>query len=186
MISSGWDQKTGSLQRLGRLRRARCWKLLIPLALGCSVAILPQGRQYDVEHLAGFLEKRAVTYMDIVPALLASLVALESLPPLTRLRIVTCGAETLSLQLRDACQWRLAAQLFNTYGPTETTVQSTYWDCAMPGSGAGVPIGVPIANTRCYVLDGRMHPVPTGVTGALYIGGAGVADGYLEPARADG
>jgi acyl carrier protein len=70
-----------------------------------------------------------------------------------------------------------AAVLWNAYGPTETTVQSTFAVCAAGESA--VTIGKPIANTRVYVLGHQLEPVPMGVGGELYIGGAGVARGYL-------
>ena len=76
------------------------------------------------------------------------------------------------------------AKLFNEYGPTEadSLTSTVYWVFRADSSGS-VPIGRPIGNARMYVLDGEMRPVPVGVRGELYIGGAGVARGYLN--RAD-
>jgi len=68
--------------------------------------------------------------------------------------------------------------LWNAYGPTETTVQSTYAICAKEDTA--VTIGAPVANTRVYVLDRWLNPLPVGVAGELYIGGAGLARGYLK------
>ncbi|MEX3816789.1 AMP-binding protein, partial [Paraburkholderia sp. BR13439] len=71
--------------------------------------------------------------------------------------------------------------MVNEYGPTETVVGCTFYEipsgCAV---STHVPIGRPIANTRVYVLDGHGEPVPFGAVGELYIGGAGVARGYLN------
>ena len=72
----------------------------------------------------------------------------------------------------------------NEYGPTETVVGSSVYEVseADPESGS-MPIGRPIGNTQMYVLDGEMKPVPVGVSGELYIGGAGLARGYLNRAE---
>ena len=71
------------------------------------------------------------------------------------------------------------AQLENLYGPTEAAIDVTYWTCSNIGSSE-VPIGRPIWNTRVYVLDDGLEPVPAGVAGELYIAGAGLARGYLS------
>jgi acyl carrier protein len=98
------------------------------------------------------------------------------------------GGEALSpvlaQQLREATQSTSTetsastSTLINMYGPTETTVWST--SHAIVGASNTVPIGRPIANTQCYILDRSAQPVPTGVAGELYIGGDGVTRGYLH------
>ncbi|WP_395297997.1 amino acid adenylation domain-containing protein [Kitasatospora hibisci] len=86
------------------------------------------------------------------------------------------GGEALPLPLARELRARIA-RLFNVYGPTETTIWST---CAeVPAEPAAVGIGRPIANTRAYVLDHHRRPLPVGVVGELYLGGDGVAEGYL-------
>jgi non-ribosomal peptide synthetase component F len=72
------------------------------------------------------------------------------------------------------------AQLVNGYGPTETTVCATAWRCPDDFAASTVPIGRPFGNARVYLLDAYGQPVPQGVTGELYIGGAGLARGYLN------
>jgi amino acid adenylation domain-containing protein len=99
------------------------------------------------------------------------------------LQLVVIGGErALAEPFRD---WRRAAggrvRLLNTYGPTESTIVATAWE-APDGDEAEVdtvPIGGPVANTRAYVLDGAMRPVPAGVPGELFVGGVQVARGYL-------
>jgi thioesterase domain-containing protein len=86
-----------------------------------------------------------------------------------------CGGETMPRPLAEALLAQ-CARVFNAYGPTETTIWSTI-ERVRSGSGP-VPIGRPLANNRLYILDPRLEPVPVGVAGHLYIGGAGVAQGY--------
>ena len=75
------------------------------------------------------------------------------------------------------------SRLVNEYGPTETVVGCiTYEASAAPNAGGQVPIGRPIGNTQIYMLDAGLEPVPVGVGGEIYIGGAGVARGYLRRA----
>ena len=87
-----------------------------------------------------------------------------------------CGGEAIPRDLADALLAR-AGELWNGYGPTETTVYSSL-DRVERGTGA-VLMGTPVANTRLHLLDQRLRPVPIGVPGELYIGGDGLAHGYV-------
>src|SRR6185312_58396 len=102
----------------------------------------------------------------------------------TRAGALVIGGEALSTE--EVEHWRTHAphvRLINEYGPTETVVGCVVYEvnADTPHRGA-VPIGRPIANTRVYVLDDFLEPVPVGVPGELFIGGAGVARGYLNRA----
>jgi non-ribosomal peptide synthetase component F len=97
-----------------------------------------------------------------------------------------CSGEALPAELRDRVgKYLPQVQLENLYGPTEASIDVTRWACAGDQS-AEVPIGRPIWNTRAYVLDGGLEPVPAGVVGELYIAGVGLARGYLNRPVADG
>lgn len=88
---------------------------------------------------------------------------------------VFCGGEALPPNLAEELIVRSQA-VWNFYGPTETTIWSTAWKVM---SGEPICIGRPLANTQAYILDSSSRPVPVGVVGELYLGGAGVARGYL-------
>ncbi len=91
------------------------------------------------------------------------------------------GLRRGELPLDVAERWKRGRRFFNAYGPTEATIGSTcYLVEDLPESAATVPIGRPVANTQVYLLDDHLQPVPLGVHGELYIGGVGVARGYLN------
>ena len=94
------------------------------------------------------------------------------------LRRIICSGEALSIELARECQERIPAELHNLYGPTEASIDVTYWNCAQ--SSEAVLIGKPIANNQVYVVDSEMQPVPVGIGGELYLGGAGLGRGYLQ------
>ncbi|AWS40467.1 non-ribosomal peptide synthetase [Streptosporangium sp. 'caverna'] len=81
-----------------------------------------------------------------------------------------------------AAAWAPGRRMINTYGPTEATVDTLYWECGSGPDGyedVSVPVGRPLHNTKVYILDAALRPVPPGVTGELYISGHGLARGYL-------
>src|SRR5262249_28151144 len=143
--------------------------LAVALASGSTLAVATTEDRADPALLTRMLNERKVTAASIVPSLLSALDPAE-LPGLRRLVL---GAERLTAEL--AARW--AGRLWNTYGPTETTVMATVGAVDKPGTPT---IGRPIGNTRMYVLDGFLRPVPPGIVGELYIAGAGVTHGYVN------
>jgi natural product biosynthesis luciferase-like monooxygenase protein len=118
-----------------------------------------------------------VTHLQCTPSLAKTLVARPaSLAALRRLRQLLVGGEPLPVPLAEQLHHELPGRVYNMYGPTETTVWSTVH--RLEKIGRTVPLGRPIANTRLYVLDRLLQPVPLGVPGELFIGGESVATGY--------
>jgi acyl-coenzyme A synthetase/AMP-(fatty) acid ligase/acyl carrier protein len=96
------------------------------------------------------------------------------------LRRVFCGGEAMTSRTVRRFHDRSKAELCNLYGPTEATIDASFWVSPGEVSGLTAPIGRPVANTRLYVLDTARNPVPLGAAGELFIGGDGLARGYLH------
>jgi amino acid adenylation domain-containing protein len=152
-------------------------ELLLPLIVGARVEIVSRATAADAERIKERIVQSGVTMMQATPITWRMLVDKAGWE-ISGLEIL-CGGEALSRELADRLLER-GATLWNLYGPTETTIWSTIHKVEK-GDGL-VPIGRPIANTQVYILDEYLECVPVGVTGELYIGGAGLARGYLSRA----
>jgi amino acid adenylation domain-containing protein len=133
-----------------------------------------------IEELAGSLRRHGVTTLWL-PAGLFRCVVDEDPACLEGIRQLLTGGDVVPVaQARRLLRARIVGRLVNGYGPTEcTTFSCCHVLTSASALGASVPIGRPIANTRAYVLDERLEPTPAGVAGELFIGGDGVARGYL-------
>ena len=151
-------------------------ELYLPLVNGGTVVLASQEEAADGWKLLALLNDSHATVMQATPATWRML--LESgwtgTPGLKAL----CGGEALPPELANQLLSR-CGELWNMYGPTETTIWSSVYKVEQNFLNA-VPIGRPIDNTTFYILDSQRRPVPIGVAGELYIGGAGVARGYLN------
>ncbi|MFE7777026.1 amino acid adenylation domain-containing protein [Streptomyces sp. NPDC057445] len=153
-------------------------ELLVPLTCGATVRIVSRDTARDGTLLAKELDAAAVTVVQATPATWHQLMETGWHAPHVR---ALCGGEALPPALAER-MLDATGTVWNVYGPTETTVWSTAHRVGPgPGGhgGGGVPIGSPLANTRLYVLDAQLRPVPVGVYGELFIAGDGVARGYL-------
>lgn len=151
------------------------FELFAPLAVGARVVIASGEVLSDGNRLADLLAKSGATILQATPTTWQLLLN-AGWEGEGRLKAVT-GGEALSRGLADRLLSR-CGELWNMYGPTEITVYCTGCRIA-PGDGR-ITIGGPVANTRCYILDEEMQVAPVGVVGELYIGGDGLAGGYLN------
>ena len=150
-------------------------EIFLPLICGARLVMLTRETAMDGHALLGEIERRRATLLQATPAT-------------WRLLLETKWTGTPGLKALiggEACPRELAAQLlpkcgelWNMYGPTETTIWSTIQK--LTAHDTVIAIGRPIANTRIYILDAQLEPVPIGVPGELHIGGAGLARGYLH------
>ena len=162
------------------------WQFLSPLMIGARVHICSDATVRDPVLLMREIEREGVTVLQIVPSLLRAILERTRDNPvfhaLGQLRLLMCCGEALAPDLLN--EWFRHfpnVPMINAYGSTECSDDVTSHRITMaPGSIATVPIGRPIRNTRLYVLDAHMVPVPIGVPGELFIGGIGVGRGYLN------
>ncbi len=152
-------------------------EMFLALANGATLVIVDRETVLDPPALTDLLEREQVTVAKFPPTLLDTLS--ESRFP--RLRCVLSAGEALSPEL--AGRWATGRRFFNGYGPTEVSVGACIMEITA-ATAARPPIGPPMPNKRVYVLDEHRQPVPIGVPGEVYVGGAGIARGYLnQPER---
>ncbi|MFD0690815.1 non-ribosomal peptide synthetase [Actinomadura fibrosa] len=155
------------------------WEFFWPLITGAVLVVARPGGHRDPAYLVETIERERVTTAHFVPSMLGAFLP-EAAPGRCRsLRRVVCSGEALTGDLVAEFHRRLPGGLHNLYGPTETAVDVTYRPCPAGEDGAVVPIGRPVWNTRAYVLDEDLRPVPAGTAGELYVAGVQLARGYL-------
>jgi amino acid adenylation domain-containing protein len=151
-------------------------KQWLQLLNGHSLHIVPEEVRPDAERMRAWVGRHAVDVVDCTPSLLVPMLARglgreAEFSPL----MVLVGGEAIDARTWAELAARPATRFVNMYGPTECTVNAT----TCPISDSAEPsIGAPLGNVRVHVLDGRLSPVPLGVPGELFIGGAGVGRGY--------
>lgn len=157
------------------------WELFWPLMTGATVVMADPVAYRDPVYLRDLAKRAGITAMHFVPAMLQGLIDAGLEWEGVSLRYVFCSGEALkSATMHKALELWPDCTLHNLYGPTEAAVDVTYWQCSSSQEHNGVPIGRPIANTRIYILDDEMNLLPIGAKGEIYIGGTGLARGYLK------
>lgn len=148
------------------------WVWAVSLSRGAQIILFTEQELPPYKEISKVLQEKQVTIVTLPPTLL------ELIPPtynLPELKMIIVGGEKCPQKLVDA--WAKNKLFINMYGPTETTIVSTMTFCQ---AGAAVTIGKAVANTELYILDEKLQPTSPGEIGELYIGGIGVARGYLN------
>ncbi|WP_181244017.1 non-ribosomal peptide synthetase [Chamaesiphon polymorphus] len=162
------------------------WQFLIPLLVGGRVEIVTTEIAADPSQLLALVARQQISILEIVPSLLRAIlqqIELNGTPPKLSLRWLLLTGETLPPQLcRQWFELYPNVPMMNAYGPTECSDDVTHYPIytSPPAEILNLPIGRPVANTQIYILDRLLQPVPIGVPGELYVGGAGVGRGYLD------
>ncbi|MEG4855931.1 amino acid adenylation domain-containing protein [Microcoleus sp. K1-B6] len=157
------------------------WEIFAPLLHGLPTVIVPDRSVKDINQFLQTLSKQNVTRLVLVPSLLRAI--LDSFPDLDRrlpqLKYWICSGETLPVELGQQFREQMPQRvLINLYGSSEVAADVTWYDATH--CVEKVPIGRPIANTQIYLLDRNLQPVPIGIPGDIYVGGDGLAKGYLN------
>jgi amino acid adenylation domain-containing protein len=156
------------------------WEFFWPLMSGARLVLARPGGHQDSEYLRGLIEAEGITTLHFVPSMLRAFLESRKSWRSESLRRVICSGEALPVELQQRFFAGLDVELHNLYGPTEASVDVTFWQCRPEEESHIVPIGGPIANTQIYILDKHHNVVPVGVAGELFIGGVGLARGYLD------
>lgn len=159
-------------------------EIFAPLLAGAALVIAEREAHSDPAAVARLITSTGVTVVHFVPTLLRAFLDAVDRPRCRSLRRVICSGEALDAQLSTRFKRLLDAELNVSYGPAEAGVNSTFGIADPDSQPGGAPIGQPTWNTRVYVLDPWLRPVPVGVAGEAYIAGTGLARGYLNrPSR---
>ena len=154
------------------------WGWFMPLRAGAKLVVATHDGHRDPLYIAETIAAQRVTVTDFVPSMLTVFAAHTAASAVSTLREVFVIGEALPPETAAAMRSISGASVHNLYGPTEAAVSITYWQATGAESGS-VPIGVPQWNSRVYVLDSRLRPVPVGVAGELYLAGDQLARGYV-------
>ena len=157
------------------------WEFLWPLSYGATMVVARPAGHKDPVYLSELIESQSVTVMHFVPSMLELYLKHDQSRFSHQVRYVFCSGEALvASQVLEFHRQAPNAQLHNLYGPTEAAIDVTYFHCRQEESCPSVPIGRPIQNIELFVLDAAMRLCPAAAEGELYIGGVGLASGYLN------
>ncbi|MEV6277727.1 non-ribosomal peptide synthase/polyketide synthase [Nocardia sp. NPDC051832] len=154
------------------------WEFFWPLQIGATLVLAAPDGHRDPAYLRAVIAEFGVTTAHFVPSMLELFLAGEQRPRETGLRRVFASGEALPGALAQRLRVLTGARLHNLYGPTEAAVDVTFHEVTDADTLA-VPIGAPVFNTRVYVLDSGLRPVPVGAPGELYLSGVQLARGYV-------
>ncbi|MGW4329303.1 amino acid adenylation domain-containing protein [Nocardia sp. NPDC004573] len=154
------------------------WAFFWPPQIGATLVLAQPDGHRDPAYLRRVIDEYRVTTAHFVPSMLESFLADQDAVLRTPLRTVFASGEALPAALAQRLRVLTGVRLHNLYGPTEAAVDVTFHEVTDTDT-LSVPIGAPVFNTRLYVLDSRLRPVPVGAPGELYLSGVQLARGYV-------
>jgi amino acid adenylation domain-containing protein/non-ribosomal peptide synthase protein (TIGR01720 family) len=176
----GLDASDSVLQKTPFSFDVSVWEFFWPLLTGARLVVAAPGAHRDPLQLIDIINRHGISTLHFVPSMLQAFIHEAGVESCVGLKRIVCSGEALPLDAQRQVFAKLPnAGLYNLYGPTEAAIDVTHWTCVDEGADS-VPIGRPIANLRTHVLDAELLPVPSGVAGELYLGGAGLARSYHQ------
>jgi amino acid adenylation domain-containing protein/non-ribosomal peptide synthase protein (TIGR01720 family) len=162
---------------------ASVWEFWTPLMVGAKLVMAKPGGHQDPAYLVKIIQEENVTLLQLVPSLLEMLLREPRFSQCFSLRMVFSGGEALKKRVWDEFQ-KMAIPLVNLYGPAETTINVAFHRCENSENTDIIPIGKAVTNTRLYILNADLEPVPIGTPGELFVAGLQLARGYWNaPSR---
>jgi amino acid adenylation domain-containing protein/non-ribosomal peptide synthase protein (TIGR01720 family) len=157
---------------------ASVWEFWTPLMVGAKLVMAKPGGHQDPAYLVNTIVAENVTLLQLVPSLLEMLLGEPGFAECSSLRLVFSGGEALKKRVWNEFEQILGIPLVNLYGPAETTIDVAFHECEPSENTDVIPIGKPAINTRLYILNSLMQPVPIGTIGELFVAGCQLARGY--------
>lgn len=159
---------------------ASVWEFYLPLLTGQTLVMAPPGTQKSFKKIIKCIQKNSVSVIQLVPSMLNLILEEEEFKNCKTLRYVFCGGEVLPYTLKNKFYLTMGADLINLYGPSEACIDTTFHICKRDFEKKNIPIGKAIDNVVLYVMDKNQRPVIKGEPGELWIGGLGLANGYVN------
>jgi amino acid adenylation domain-containing protein len=176
-----FDSDARTLQKTLLSFDASLIELLLPMTIGGSVVMPEPGVEADMRRLSVLAEVHRVNYVFFAPAQLRLFLEVPGIERLNgSLKVVACGGESVSDSLVAAHLETLKVSLYQIYGPTETSIAVAQWNCRSGHGYPKPPLGRPNANVDILIMDAHGRPVPPGMPGELWIGGAQTGRGYIN------
>ncbi|MEV6432954.1 amino acid adenylation domain-containing protein, partial [Nocardia sp. NPDC051463] len=174
----GLDRGDVVLQKTPATFDVSVWEFFWPLQVGARLVVAKPDGHRDPVYLARVIAAEHVSTVHFVPSMLSVFVEDDRAVDCVDLRNVFTSGEALPAVTAQRLRELTGVWLHNLYGPTEAAVDVTFHEVT-DADTVSVPIGAPVFNTQVYVLDSRLHPVPVGVAGELYLAGEQLARGYV-------
>ena len=152
-----------------------------PLTYGGKLFLVSRAIKVDAERLLEFIVENRIDVLDAVPSQASLLVEFAGKYDCQPLQYIILAGEVFTYELYLRLETTFSAgKIINIYGPTEATINTTCYECKKDSGGSRVPIGRPLMNYKIRVLDNRLNLLPIGVSGQIFIAGAGIARGYFN------